>query len=116
MDTTDSSEKVMGTADQSGEVMSSIDQSFGFLSKMDFTVPLGQVMIFALLTSLCLIVGKHKMGLIAAYGFLFYWVFILNQGFFMKQLENTAGGVYVYGAMGMVMALVGFVGFIKKTE
>ena len=71
MDTIDPSEKVMGTADPSGEVMSSIDQSFGFLSKMDFTVPLGQVMIFALLTSFCLIVGKHKMGLIAAYGFLF---------------------------------------------
>ena len=83
---------------------------------MDFTVPLGQIMIFALLASLCLIFGKHKAGLIAAYGFLFYWVFIVNQGFFMKQFEATAGGVYVYGALGMVMAMVGFVGFLKKTE
>ncbi len=116
MDAINQSEEVMGTTDQSGEVMSSIDHSFGFFTKMDFTVPLGQIMIFALLTSLCLIVGKHKAGLIAAYGFLFYWVFILNQGFFMKQLETTSGGVYVYGAMGMVLALVGFVGFIKKTE
>jgi len=51
-----------------------------------------------------------------AYGFLFYWVFILNQGFFMKNLEKTAGGVYIYGAIGFVMALIGFVGFLKKTE
>jgi len=116
MDAIDQSEQVMGTANPSGEVMNTIDHSFGFLSKMDFTVPLGQIMIFALLTSLCLIVGKHKAGLIAAYGFLFYWVFILNQGFFMKQLDATAGGVYVYGTMGMVMALVGFVGLLKKTE
>jgi|GEM_PF-493117 len=116
MDAIDPSEKVVSATDPSGEVMGSIDHSFGFLSNMDFTVPLGQIMIFALLTSLCLIVGKHKAGLIAAYGFLFYWVFILNQGFFMKQLEATTGGVYVYGTLGMVMAMVGFVGFLKKTE
>jgi len=96
--------------------MNTIQQSFGFLSKIDFTVPLGQVMMFALLTSILLILGKHKTGLIATYGFLFYWAFILNQGFFMKQFEATAGGVYVYGALGMVMALVGFIGLLKKTE
>jgi hypothetical protein len=116
METTDQNEEVLGTAGTSEEVMSAVDNSFGFLSKMDFTVPLGQIMAFALLASLCLILGKHKAGLIAAYGFLFYWVFILNQGFFMKHFEATSGGVYVYGAMGMIMALVGFVGFLKKTE
>jgi hypothetical protein len=117
MDTIDPSKKVVGEAGASaGEVMNTMDQSFGFLTTMDFTVPLGQIMIFAAVASLGLILGKHKLGLIAAYGFLFYWVFVLNQGFFMKQLEATSGGVYVYGALGMVMAMVGFVGFIKKTE
>ena len=110
-------EKVVGEAGASaGEVMGKMDQSFGFLTKMDFTVPLGQIMIFAGVASLGLILGKHKLGLLAAYGFLFYWVFVLNQGFFMKQLEETSGGIYVYGMLGMVMAMVGFVGFIKKTE
>jgi hypothetical protein len=117
MDKTDQSEKVLGaTGPSSAEVMDTMDQSFGFLTKMDFTVPLGQIMMFAAFTSLCLILGKHKVGLLAAYGFLFYWVFILNQAFFMKQLEATSGGVYVYGALGMVMALMGFVGFVKKAE
>ncbi len=117
MDTIDPSVKVVGEAGASaGEVMNTMDQSFGFLTKMDFTVPLGQIMIFAAVASLSLILGKHKLGLLAAYGFLFYWVFVLNQGFFMKQLEETSGGIYVYGALGMVMAMVGFVGFVKKTE
>ncbi len=116
MDTIDKSEAGVMSTDTAGEVVSAVDNSFGFLSKMDFTVPLGQIMMFTLLASFCLIFGKHKAGLIAAYGFLFYWVFILNQGFFMKHFEATSGGVYVYGAMGMVMALVGFVGFLKKTE
>jgi hypothetical protein len=71
---------------------------------------------FAVFTSLCLILGKHKAGLLVAYGFLFYWVFVLNQGYFMKQFEDTSGGVYVYGALGMVMGLIGFVGLVKKTE
>ena len=116
MDTIDKTGEVVNSTGQAEAVKETMSQSFGFLSKMDFTVPLGQIMLFALLTSILLILGKHKTGLIAAYGFLFYWVFILNQGYFMKQLETSSGGVYVYGAMGMVMALVGFVGFLKKTE
>jgi hypothetical protein len=96
--------------------MDTVNQSFGFLSDLNLTIPLSQIAIFAVLSALCLISGKHKVGLLAAYGFLFYWAFILNQGFFMKQLEKTSGGVYVYGALGLVMALIGFVGFLKKTE
>ncbi|MDA0690304.1 MAG: hypothetical protein O3A78_09160 [Nitrospinae bacterium] len=96
--------------------MDTVDQSFGFLSNLNLTIPLSQIAIFCALSALCLIVGKHKIGTLMAYGFLFYWVFILNQGFFMKNLEKTAGGVYIYGAIGFVMALIGFVGFLKKTE
>jgi len=96
--------------------MDTVNQSFGFLSNLNFTIPLAQIFMFAALSSLCLISGKHKVGLLTAYGFLFYWGFILNQGFFMKELEKTAGGVYIYGAMGLVMALIGFVGFLKQTE
>lgn len=96
--------------------MDTVNQSFGFLTDLNLTIPLSQIVMFAVLSALCLISGKHKVGLLAAYGFLFYWGFILNQGFFMKQLEKTAGGVYIYGALGLVMALIGFVGFLKKTE
>ena len=96
--------------------MNATDPSFGFLTNVGFTVPLSQIYMFGLMCSLCLILGKHKLGLMGAYGFLFYWGFILNQGFFMKQLEETSGGVYLYGILGLVMALIGFVGFIKKTE
>jgi hypothetical protein len=117
MDTTDQQEKVLGTADPSAkEVASTVDQAFGFLSEIEVTLPLSQLIMFAVFASLCLILGKHKAGLLAAYGFLFYWVFVLNQGYFMKQFEDTSGGVYVYGALGVTMALVGFVGLIKKTE
>lgn len=96
--------------------MDAIDQSFGFLWNMDFTVPLGQILIIGALISLCLISGKHKVGLLAAHGFLFYWGFILNRGYFMKYLEATLGGVYIYGGLGFIMVLMGFVGLLKKTE
>ena len=99
-----------------GNVTNAVDQSFGFLWNMDFTVPLAQVLTIGVFIALCLIGGKHKIGLLAAFGFLFYWSFILNQGYFMKHLEKTDGGVYIYGAFGLVFALMGFVGFIKKTE
>lgn len=99
-----------------GEIMDTVNQSFGFLPNLELSIPLDQIVMFAVVSSLCLVLGKHKIGLLAAYGFLFYWVFIINQGFFMKKLEETAGGVYIYGALGLVMALIGFVGFLKKTE
>jgi hypothetical protein len=118
MDTTDQQGNALSTAAEPSAIVvaSKMDQAFGFLSEIDVTLPLSQLIIFAVFTSFCLILGKHKVGLLAAYGFLFYWVFVLNQGFFMKQFEDTSGGVYVYGALGMVMGLIGFVGMIKKTE
>lgn len=96
--------------------MNTIDQSFGFLANLNLTIPLTQIFMFGLLSAFCLISGKHKFGLLAAYGFLFYWAFIFNQQFFMKQLGETSGGVYLYGLLGLIMALIGFAGFVKKTE
>lgn len=96
--------------------MEILKQTFGFLENLNLHIPLSQIILAALLSSLFLIIGKHKMGLLASYGFIFYWGFILNRGFFMKELSETTGGVYFYGALGMVMALVAFVGFIKASE
>ncbi len=96
--------------------MEYLQQAFGFLAKLQFTIPLSQVLLAGLLSSLFLILGKHKIGLLASYAFIFYWGFILNRGFFMKELSETAGGVYFYGAMGMVMGLVAFVGLVKSSD
>ena len=96
--------------------MNSLSQSFGFLSDMTFTIPLAQVGLFALFTSLLLLLGKHKLGLLVSYGFVYYWGFILNRVFFMKKLSGTYGGVFAYGALGVIMALIAFVGFNKKSE
>ena len=91
MDTTDQQEKVLGASDASAEeVADTIDQSFGFLSEIDVTLPLSQLILFAVFASLCLILGKHKVGLLAAYGFLFYWVFVLNQGSYLSYLISSS--------------------------
>ncbi len=96
--------------------MKSITNSFGFLSDMTFTIPLSQVGLFALLCSVFLLLGKHKMGLLVSFGFFYYWTFVLNRVYFMKQLSPTSGGVFAYGALGVLLALIAFVGFIKKSE
>ncbi len=96
--------------------MKSVNQSFGFLSDMTFSIPMGQVGLFALVCSVFLLLGKHKIGLLASYGFFYYWAFVLNRVYFMKKLAGTSGGVFAYGALGVVMALIAFVGFIKKSE
>nr|NIR55912.1 hypothetical protein [Nitrospinaceae bacterium]NIT83195.1 hypothetical protein [Nitrospinaceae bacterium]NIU45406.1 hypothetical protein [Nitrospinaceae bacterium]NIW06983.1 hypothetical protein [Nitrospinaceae bacterium]NIX35560.1 hypothetical protein [Nitrospinaceae bacterium] len=67
---------------------------------MNFAVPINQILLFVLIGSLCLLLGKHKVGLLISYGFVFYWGFILNRGYFMKELEQTQIGVYAYGVMG----------------
>ncbi|MFQ5451549.1 MAG: hypothetical protein ACE5E9_13050 [Nitrospinaceae bacterium] len=96
--------------------METISQSFGFISQISLPIPLTQIFFFALVCSVFLIIGKHKIGLLVSYAFTFYWAFVLNRAFLIKQFEPTTAGKYIYGIFGMVMALIAFVGVIKRSE
>jgi len=88
----------------------------GLLSDKEFAVPLWEVILLVLLNSACLLLGRHRLGLVISYLFVFYWGFIFNRGHFTDLLGNMTWGLYVYAVSGIVMVLVAVFGFFIKTR
>ncbi len=81
-----------------------------------FTIPMNQLLYLVTVISVFLILGKHKLGLIGAYGFTFYWIFIMQRAEFTKMFSVTNWGVYFYGFCSIFMLVIGVVGFLRKDE
>ena len=87
-----------------------------FLSDNSLCVPLGQVVFFILLISGCLLVHKHKLGLLIAYCFVFYWGFVFNSDFFIDLLGGTSQGLYSYTFFGVFMVVMCIIGFFTEKK
>ena len=87
-----------------------------FLNQKEFTIPLSQVALLIAINSFCLLLGKHKLGLLVSYAFVFYWGFIFNRVFFVSALGETTLGLYIYAIMGLSMIIVTLIGFIQSSD
>jgi len=83
-----------------------------FLTSSEFSIPLGQVALLVVVTSLCLISGKHKLGLLTSFAFAFYWGFIFNRENFFNIIGDSTG-LYIYGFCGAAMLGLAVVGFLQ---
>jgi hypothetical protein len=96
--------------------MESTISFLGFFSGKEFAVPLWEVVLLVLLNSGCLLLGRHKLGLVISYLFVFYWGFIFNRGTFTDLFGNTTWGLYLYAISGLGMALIAVFGFFIKAK
>jgi hypothetical protein len=87
-----------------------------FLSGKDFSVPLWEIALLVLINSICLLLGRHRLGLIVAYFFVFYWGFIFNSRYFLNMLGDLTWGLYIYVVLGIVMAIIFLIGLFVKTR
>jgi len=83
-----------------------------FLNSSEFSIPLGQVVLFALLSSLCLAAGRHKLGLLVSFSFAFYWGFIFNRQYFISLIGESTG-LYIYSFCGLIMLVLAIIGFMQ---
>ena len=90
------------------------DPISSFLADKSMSVPLGQVLLFAFLLTLCMLFGRHKLGLMVSYAFVFYWGFIFNRSYFIDLLGNTSMGLYTYAISGFSMAVLAIIGMFRK--
>ncbi|MBT4622407.1 MAG: hypothetical protein HOC04_15000 [Nitrospina sp.] len=91
------------------------DPITSFLADKSFAVPLSQVLLFTLLMTLCMLFGRHKLGLMVSYAFVFYWGFVFNRSYFIDLLGNTSTGLYSYAVFGFLMAVLAVIGMFKKS-
>ena len=96
--------------------MNFITAIFDLFSKNDISIPIGQLALFLTINSLCLLFGKHKMGLLISYCFVFYWGFILNKELLLGSFGNGGIGMTVYILAGLVMFVSVIIGFTHKND
>lgn len=75
----------------------------GFLSDTSFAVPLAQVVLFVAIISLCLLLGRHRLGLVITLCFVFFWSFVLNFQFFVHLLNDVKWGLQIYALTALLM-------------
>ncbi len=96
--------------------MKSVIGLLQFFSDKDFSVPLWEVILLVLINSICLLLGRHRLGLIVSYLFVFYWGFIFNSTYFVNMMGYFAWGLYIYVISGLVMAIIFLISFFVKTR
>src|SRR5208282_5758934 len=85
-----------------------------FLSEGEgLSIPFGQVLIFVLVNSYCLLLAKYKLGLLVTYCFVFYWGFILNREYFIDRFGNTSAGLIFYVLAGILMIIIFIISFFQ---
>jgi len=94
--------------------MSFQDPISAFLSDKTLSVPLSQVLLFTLLMTICMLFGRHKLGLMVSYSFVFFWGFIFNRNYFIDLLGQTTMGLYLYTLFGLLMAVLAVVGMLQS--
>jgi hypothetical protein len=89
---------------------------YELISGKEFSVPLWEVMLFISVTTLCLLLGRHKLGLLTSYCFVFYWGFLSNLENFSNVLGSPAWGMSLYVFSGFFMFVVALVGFFVQVR
>ena len=85
-----------------------------FLSQGDYlSIPFGQVMVFVVINSFCLLLGRHKLGLLITYSFVLFWGFISNREYFVDRFGQTTWGMVVYVFSGLAMVIIFIIGFFQ---
>ncbi|MBF0558991.1 MAG: hypothetical protein HQL08_09445 [Nitrospirae bacterium] len=83
-----------------------------FLSQGDdLSIPFGQVMIFVVVNSFCLLFARYKLGLLITYSFVLFWGFISNREYFVDHFGKTTWGMVVYALAGLAMVIIFIIGF-----
>lgn len=78
------------------------------------SLPLEQVLLLIGISFLCLINGRHKMGFLLSYFFIYYWAIIMNRSYWLNLFEGSFAGMIFMIAVGLSFAMAGLLGVFQK--
>lgn len=67
---------------------------YEMFTKQAFTIPLWQVILLVVVSSVCLTRKMLRAGLTIAYFFLFYWGFVSNRPYFSEHLGGRRSDMF----------------------
>ena len=88
-----------------------------FFHTIELAIPLFQVVLLLMLSTLALLFGRIKLALIVNYLFTFYWGYILNrEHLFGSNLEKIGNFNILYFGFGFAIIILVLIGFLARSD
>ena len=75
-------------------------------------IPVWQILLLLLLSTLALLNGRTKLALLINYMFTLYWGYFANQSQIFANMDNPDQFISIYFGIGVVIAVLAAVGFL----
>lgn len=87
------------------------------LLSIDLSIPLIQIALLLVMSTLTLLFGRIKLALILNYCFLLYWCYILNLDVIRESGQAVSGRfIVVYFGLGAVILMLSLLGFVGHRD
>ncbi len=78
----------------------------------ELTIPMNQLIICGGLVALCFLLSRFRLGLSAAFAFVFYWGFLQHKDLFFVNLESSSPYLILYFGSGVALVLFALFSFV----
>jgi hypothetical protein len=88
-----------------------------FFHTTELSIPLFQVVLLLVMSTLALLFGRVKLALLMNYLFTLYWGYILNREDLLgSNLEKIDYFSILYFGFGLVIVLLALIGFLARSD
>lgn len=87
-----------------------------FLYNSETFIPIWQIMLLLLFSTMALIFGRIKLGLLINYVFTLYWGYIANREYIFAEFEHAEQIASLYFGIGILLAILAALGFLLQKE
>jgi hypothetical protein len=100
--------------DSANNLATGLDSFNHLIMGQSLPLPLMQSLLMLAVVTACLILGRFKLGLLIAYGFLFLWGFIGNRLIFFDMFGSFGMLFFVFA--GLSMSIAWCLGFFQENH
>ncbi len=83
-----------------------------FLTETTLSIPMIQIVLLMLLSTLTLLFGKLRLALLINYIFILYWAYFLNQDLLMEmaptKFQDLTAAYFAFGILIFMIAVISF--------
>ena len=87
-----------------------------FFSSAEITIPLSQLLLLLVFSTVSLLFRKVKLALLINYMYTLYWGYFLNRDLAADLMGESYTLAYVYFGLGIGITILAMVGFISHRE
>ena len=85
-----------------------------FFSSTELVVPLAQMLMLLMLSTICLFLRRIKLGLLINYIFALYWGFLCNQDILATYTSKSLLLTVSYFGLGMALIVIAVISFFHE--